>query len=901
MSLSPHAAARLEPSGFAAEAEALVAQMTREEQAGLLSGSAFWLTKDVPRLGLEKCMLCDGPHGLRKQENDGDHMGTGGSRPSSCFPAGGTLAAAWDATLANAMGGALGRECAAEGVSVVLGPAINMKRHPLCGRNFEYYSEDPHLAGELAAAFIDGVQACGIGTSVKHYAANNQEFRRMRVDTCVDERTLREIYLPAFEAAVTRAQPWTVMAAYNRLNGHYATESSWLLQRVLRDEWRFRGLVVSDWMAVNDRVAGLRAGMDLEMPSSGGFNDQKVIGAVANGTLDAAALEVSAVRVAALLLAARRSKQQQQEEEHAAILAANHAFARRAALESAVLLKNDDATLPLPLPSASAASAAGGASAAGASDGGGGRTVAVIGSFATHPRYQGAGSSRINPHRLDIPLDAIRHRAAAAAAPIEVSYAAAYDHARCLDDPRAIEAAVAVARRAASVVCLVGLPSAYETEACDRDHMRLPRQMNELVAALARAVVAPARLVVVLHGGAPVELPWADSVPCILHMGLGGQAMGSALASLLFGDQSPSGKLPETWPLHVDDCASHANFATHPRQVVYREALNVGYRQFSTHRQPVRFAFGHGLTYSSFRYANLRLSATTIDAKASVEVAVDVTNTGATSAREIVQLYVRDVACSVHRPDRELRAFAKTSPLPPGRLETLRFTLPPRAFAYYDVERAEWYVEPGAFEILLGASVDDIRLVETLTVRGEVDPSRSRPDARLHYLTLDDAGLATLGLRVPPADARVPYSANSTIAEIMEMNCLVHGLYQNVLRLVGQIARHTNLAEAAAGGMGDVETLVRMIEVGTGMMNLRGFHLMSGGAFSPRLLETIVHVLNGKLCSAIGRLCCGEAGHTAEGSEAALRRDEPSPSMQQELKSPTRTYTPTDTATAPLL
>jgi beta-glucosidase len=738
------------PSDFEAEARTLVSQLTLDEKASLCSGSSFWNTQPIERVGLPKVAVSDGPHGLRRQLDGQDHLGLGGAVPATCFPAGVNIASSWDVALCREMAEALAAECKLHGVSVVLGPAMNMKRNPLCGRSFEYYSEDPYLAGELAATFVQGVQSQGVGTSVKHFAANSQETSRMRVDTLVDERTLREIYLPAFERAVTIAQPWTVMSAYNRLNGTYCSEHPWLLGTVLRGDWGFRGLVVSDWGGTNDRVGGVKFGEDLEMPSSGGVNDRRVVAAVESGALDVRDLDRAVTRVVSLVLASHRTiaahaaTRAGGPEDGPALLKANHAFALRAATETFVLLKNDGAVLPF---------------AVGATT-----KLAVVGSFAVTPRFQGAGSSRINAHQIDEPLAAIRAHVGGAT---EVVYAAGYDDV-CTDDEAAVAEAVGVARSADAVVIFAGLPSAREAEGVDREHMRIPEQMNRLIAAVGG--VNP-RTAVVLMCGAPVELPTHPTVPAILYAGLGGQAVGGALAQVLFGGVSPSGKLAETWASRLEDIPSLSNFGKHPRQVVYREALNVGYRYFCAPDAPkVEFAFGHGLSYTRFGYTNLSLSSDRLDLtrraaghEPTLTATVDVTNLGAVGAAEVVQLYVRDVVSTVHRPDRELKGFAKIF-LAPGQSETVSFTLGERAFAFYDTAAADWYAEPGAFELLVAASAEDIRLTATVDVinkdRGDavggsgVVPSSCR--------ILDDERLARLGLTVPPPDELLPIDRNTT-------------------------------------------------------------------------------------------------------------------------------------------
>ena len=490
----------------------ILAQMTLEEKASLCDGADYWHLKAIERLGLDPIMVCDGPHGLRKQdaEHKNGSIGLGNSVPATCFPPACTTACSWDPDLLREMGRALGERCLAEDVSVLLGPGTNMKRSPLCGRNFEYFSEDPVLAGELATGWIEGVQEMGVGASLKHFAANSQETRRMTVSSVVDERALREIYLTAFEKAVKRARPWTVMNAYNRLNGTYCSENAWLQTQVLRKEWGFDGVVVSDWGAVNDRVAGLKAGNDLEMPSSAGIGTRKIVEAVRAGTLDEAVLDARADRIVDLILRAKQNKKQVTVDEQA-----QHALARRIAAQSMVLLKNDDGVLPLRR----------------------GQKLAVIGEMAHHPRYQGAGSSLIQPTKIDNALESLRREG------FEVIYARGYHGGDQQIDPTLLDEAVAAAARADVAIVFVGLTDDFESEGFDRAHMNMPRPHNALVRAVAEA---NPNTVAVLAGGAPVSIPWLDNVKGLLNSYLGGQAGGAAVADLLTGRVNPSGKLAET-------------------------------------------------------------------------------------------------------------------------------------------------------------------------------------------------------------------------------------------------------------------------------------------------------------------------------------------------------------------
>jgi beta-glucosidase len=671
--------------------EQWLSQLTLEEKAGLCSGLNFWQTKAVERLGIPSLMMTDGPHGLRKQQGSSDHLGLYDSVPATCFPTAAGLAATWNRDLLGQVGEALGRECRKEGVSVLLGPGNNIKRSPLCGRNFEYFSEDPYLAGEMAAAIIQGVQSQGVGTSLKHYAVNNQEHRRMSVDAVVDERTLREIYLTGFEIAVKKAQPWSVMCSYNKINGTYGSEHEQLLTNILREEWGFAGFVVSDWGAVNERVDGLAAGLDLEMPSSRGANDRKIVEAVKSGRLSEEVLDRAVRRMLEFVLKALENR----GKEVVCDLDEHHRLARRAARETMVLLKNEGGPLPL--------------SKSG--------TIAVLGQFAVEPRFQGGGSSHVNPHKVDIPLDEIRSLAHGSA---DVLYAQGYRlETDDVDESLLLEAAE-TARKADVAVLFVGLPERYESEGFDRTRMAIPESHRLLIERVAD--VQP-NTVVVLMNGSPVEMPWIGRAKAVLEAYLGGQAVGGAVADLLFGVESPSGKLAETFPVKLSDNPSYLFFPGEGDRVEYREGLFVGYRYYDTKGVEPLFPFGHGLSYTRFEYDNLAVDKPRLRDDETVEVRLTVRNIGEFAGKETVQLYVRDVAASVVRPDKELKAFAKVE-LAPGEAKTVTFTLDKRAFAYWHAGLHDWYAESGEFELLVGSSSRDIRLRTTVEVESSVRPPR---------------------------------------------------------------------------------------------------------------------------------------------------------------------------------
>ncbi|WP_019912550.1 glycoside hydrolase family 3 C-terminal domain-containing protein [Paenibacillus sp. HW567] len=666
----------------------LISQMTLEEKAGLCSGLDFWHTKGIERLGIPSLMVTDGPHGLRKQAESADHLGLHNSVPATCFPSAAGLASTWNRELIGRVGEALGRECQAENVSILLGPGANIKRSPLNGRNFEYFSEDPYLSSEMAANHIKGVQSQGVGTSLKHFAANNQEHRRMSTDAVIDERTLREIYLASFEGAVKMSQPWSVMCSYNRVNGEYASESETLLTRILRDEWGFEGFVVSDWGAVNERVKALQAGLELEMPSSGGIGDAKIVAAVNSGELSMETLDLAVERVLSYVF-----KSVEHRREQAAVdLEQHHRLAREVARESMVLLKNEDHILPL--------------AKAG--------TLAVIGEFAKKPRYQGGGSSHVNPTKLD---DAFAELQAVAGDAASFLYAQGYE----LDSDGINEALLQEARETAAkadaAILFLGLPDRYESEGYDRSHLSLPESHIALIGAVAEV---QEKVIVVLSNGSPVIMPWIGKTQAILEGYLGGQAFGGAVADLLFGEVSPSGKLAETFPVKLSDNPSFLNFPGEGDKVEYKEGLFVGYRYYDKKEIEPLFPFGFGLSYTEFEYSGLKLDTTSINDSESVNVSVTVKNTGSRTGREIVQLYVSDVESSVIRPLQELKGFQKVE-LQPGEAREVSFTLDKRSFAYYNVELGDWHVESGGFQLSVGSSSRDIRLSASLEVSSSTE------------------------------------------------------------------------------------------------------------------------------------------------------------------------------------
>ena len=689
-----------------------LSELTLEEKASLCLGSDFWHTAPVERLGVPRIMVSDGPHGLRAQLEEADHVGIGGSAPATCFPTASALGSSWNPDLFRTVGEALGRESRKLGVSVVLGPGINMKRSPLCGRNFEYVSEDPWLAGELAIAMVHGTQSQGIGTSLKHYAANNQEDDRLRVSAEVDERTLREIYLPAFERVVKLAQPWTVMCAYNRVNGIYCSEHHWLLTEVLREEWGFEGLVVSDWGAVHDRAAALRGGLDLEMPPNLGVSDAAIVAAVRDGSLYESILDESVSRVLHLV---DRSQPALSEgatfdpDDH-------HALARRAAQESAVLLKNDGNVLPLdPEP---------------------GSTVAVIGEFARTPRFQGAGSSQVNPTKLDVALEELQSALAGRA---DVQFAAGFGIGTTDNDEQLLQEAVALASGADHAMVFLGLPGDDESEGFDRTHIDLP--VNQLVLLHALAEVHDRLIVVLANGGVVRVSTWDDKVAAILECWLSGQAAGGAAVDLLLGVANPSGKLAETIPVRLQDNSSYLNFPGEEGVVRYGEGIFIGYRAYDKLVQQVSYPFGFGLSYTNFRVDDVNVSVAGLvgDSDLAVTVTASVTNTGQLAGAEVVQVYVGDVVASVSRPLRELKGFVKVH-LRPGETQQVSCQLDERAFAFWSQRFRQWVVESGEFTIAVGTSSRDLVATETITLDAPRLSLPLGPDSTLHEWLEDERG-----------------------------------------------------------------------------------------------------------------------------------------------------------------
>ena len=774
----------------------VVASLDLPTRVRLLSGRTFWALEPLPDHGIEGIVVADGPHGLRCQVRAADHLGTSPAQPATCFPTAATLGSSWDVDLLDEVGAAIGDEARSLGVSVVLGPGLNLKRHPAGGRSFEYLSEDPLLSGRLAAAMVRGMQGRGVGASIKHFAVNNQESHRLVVDALVDERTLRELYLTGFEIAVRESAPWTVMCAYNLVNGTYASEHHELLTTILREEWGFEGLVVSDWGAVNDRAAGIAAGLDLEMPGSQGAFDAEVLAAVAAGELDAAAVDACATRVVELL---RRGHQD--EPRPVADHDGHHRLARRAAAAGSVLLTNDG-VLPL------------------ATTG----TIALVGGFATEPRYQGAGSSQVTPTRLDDVATELRARVGEEAT---VLHATGYDARSGETDDALLAAALEVARRADVVVCCAGLPAAWESEGFDRTTLDLPAGQVRLIEALATTGTP---VVVVLSNGGVVHLPWVDRVAAVLESWLGGQAGAGGIVDVLFGDAEPGGRLAESVPHHVAQLPADRNFPGLARQVQYREGLNVGYRFFDTAGVPAHFAFGHGLSYTSFEWDQIGCTGDGTD----LTVRVRVTNSGDRPGSDVVQLYVRDVESSVVRPDKELKGFAKVH-LEPGESAEVTIGLDRRAFAVWDVTAHDWLVESGTFELVVARSSADP--VQVLTVQIDSDDELGPSVTPANLVATDAEFAAMLGRPVPAPTPVRPFNRNSTLEDLEATR---------LGRMLSTVVLREAVKRAAEEFPDPDDATVAMIRSAVREGPARGLVLMGGGVIDFEQLDTVMAALDGR-------------------------------------------------------
>ena len=776
----------------------------------MLSGASEWDSRGNERAGIPSFVMSDGPHGVRRQLGAGDHLGLGQSKPATCFPTAGTVANSWDPALAEEMGEALGKEAHDLDVNVLLGPGLNIKRNPLCGRNFEYYSEDPQVAGHMAAGLVKGIQSNGISACPKHFAVNSQELRRQASNSVIDERTMREIYLTAFEITVREAHPWTIMTSYNEVNGVYAHENKHLLQEILRDEWGFDGMVVSDWGGSNSAVDAVKAGGSLEMPSPGFTSVRELVGAVQAGTLAEADLNARAAEVAKIARLTKTEGVGRDDLLKDDIAAAHHAVARHVAENSSVLLKNVDGTLPLPA----------------------GVNVAVVGDMAKVARFQGSGSSKVNATREENLLDELTRTEGVNVA----GYAQGYDRQGARNQGL-IDEAVALAGKADVVVAVVGLDERSESEGLDRSTMAIPQVQNDMVDAL---VATGKPVVIVLIAGSPVELPWYDGVSAILYIGLSGQAGASATANALTGKVNPSGHLAETWPIQYADAPNSGWYPAIGRDAIYREGPFVGYRYYTTAGVPVRFPFGYGLSYSSFSYADLKVD----DNGVEFTVANDSDVPGAT----VAQLYVRGPQGGVLRPDRELKGFAKVQ-LDAHESKTVRIEFDRYTFRHFDTESNAWHVESGEWTLMVGANVEDILLTATHEVKGDVDPKPADP-ALGSYLTgkvkevTDGEMTALFGHWVVAPGKPVTFGANDPISSWVDSKGFV-------ARTVAKVLTNREKSVREKTGQPDLNTLFIL------NMPPRAMSKMTQGMIDSAMVQAIVKIANRHTFRGIGSFIAG--------------------------------------------
>ncbi|MBD8951233.1 MAG: glycosyl hydrolase [Subdoligranulum sp.] len=772
--------------------ELLLKELTLEEKSALLSGAETFKTRGMPKHGIPQIWLSDGPHGLRKQAGESDHLGLNPSVPATCFPTASAIANSWDAALGEEIGAALGEEAAAQEVSVVLGPGLNMKRNPLCGRSFEYFSEDPYLAGKLAAGYIRGIQSKGVAACPKHFAVNSQETRRMASDSIVDERTLREIYLTGFEIAVKEGHPRSIMSSYNLVNGTYANENKHLLMEILRGEWGFDGAVITDWGGSNDHALGVKNGSTLEMPAPGGDSVRELLAAVESGKISESDIDARLSELLPLVFDTKAALDAAPREFDAA---AHHALARRAAEESLVLLKNEGALLPLAA----------------------GSKVAVIGDFAKNPRYQGAGSSMVNSTQVDVLLDKLIDSELNV-----IGYQQGFDrHGK--PDAALQKSACELAAQADTVILCMGLDEIAESEGLDRSNLRLAQNQVDLLQAV--AAVNP-KIVVVLYSGSVVETPWLDNCQALLYAALGGQAGAGAVADALTGKVNPCGKLAETWPLAYADVPSAADFATRRKTVEYREGLYIGYRYFTTAQKAVRFPFGYGMSYTTFVYSDM-----VADEQG---VSLTVTNTGSVAGTEIVQLYIAKKNSELFRPAKELKGFARVT-LAPGEKQRITIMLDDKAFRFWNVKANRWEIEGGEYELLVGASVEDIRLCGKISVHGTatVHPYEDR-DLDCYYkgdvLHVSDADFEKL-LGHPIPNGKTKIDRNLTLGELNHARSPLGWLIWAVLTAL--------LNASYKRGKPDLNILFQY------NMPLRALAKMTNGAISMGMVDGIVMELQG--------------------------------------------------------
>ena len=776
----------------------LISKLTLEEKAALLQGATTWTTKSVDRLNIPSVFLSDGPVGLRKQAGAADHLGLNASVPATCFPTAATMANSWDIELAEQLGAALGREAAANDVQVVLGPGLNIKRSPLCGRNFEYFSEDPHLSGEMAAAYVRGIQSQGVAACPKHFAVNSQELRRMSMDSVLDERTLREIYLAGFEKAICEGGAKTLMTSYNMVNGSYANENTHLLSDILRGEWKFGGLVMTDWGGDNDHTEGVRAGSNLVMPAPGADCAIALVEDVRSGRISESVLDerlAESLSVIFELKEAAKSAPSDFDKD------AHHAIARKCAEGSIVLLDNDG-ILPLDK----------------------GARVAIIGDFAKLPRYQGAGSSQVNATRLDNLYDLLSERLTV------TGYAKGYDRKSPAPDAKLIAEAISVANNADTVLLCVGLEEILESEGVDRSHMNLSESQTALINAVCGANT---NVILLLFGGSPFVMPARELYRAAIHGYLGGQAGAAAMADAIVGAINPSGKLNESWPNVLEDNPSYPYFPSSQRTSEYREGMYVGYRYYESAGVPVRYPFGYGLSYTTFEYSDIELFEN--------QVSFTLTNTGKLSGAEVSQIYLSCKSGRVYRPKKELRHFTKTY-LEAGESRRITITLKPRDFSYYNVTESGWDIEDAEYEILVGASVSDIRLSATIHVSGSnLTPTYPACYTNADIKNVSDADFERLlGRPIPNGTWSGLLTENDAICQLYYAKS---GLARLVYKLLTSLKN-----KSEAKGKPDLNILFIY------NMPFRAIAKMSGGMVSRKMVDDILLIVNGHFCRGFGRV-----------------------------------------------
>lgn len=797
--------------------KSILQKLTLEEKCALASGISFWDTTPIKRVDVPSVNMADGPHGLRKEIIESDVANVmQKSQEATCFPTAVTLASSWDRELVAEVANSIAEECIDQEVTTVLGPGVNIKRNPLCGRNFEYFSEDPFLAGELSASYVNAVQKKGIGTSLKHYAANSQEYRRLVTSSEVDERAFREIYLPAFEITVKKAQPYTIMCSYNPINGVHASDNKRLLTDILRDEWGFEGIVVSDWGAVNDRVKGIKAGMDIEMPTSNGVHDDDIALAVKNGELDEKDLDIVVERVLKYVFKCAQNREKNKGDK--CDYSANHEVAKKAATEGAVLLKNASGILPVNEES----------------------KIAVVGSMAKVMRYQGSGSSRINPQNLVSFTDYLT------SINKEYDYAQGYIPEGDGYNKKLVAEAVKKAKGKDYVFAFIGLTDEYESEGFDRTHLDLPLGHNNLIDEL---VEANENVIVVLSCGSPVKMPWLDKVKAVLNLYLSGEAGGEACYDLLYGKVSPSGKLAETFPLNLADNPAYLYYQMGPQTVEYRESIFVGYRYFDTANKEVLFPFGYGLSYSKFTYSNLKLDKKELEENETLKVTFDVQNVGDYDAKEIAQVYVKDIESTIFKEEKALKGFEKVS-LKKGEKKTITVELDSRAFSFYNVNKNDWDIEKGEFEILVGASSRDIRLSDTVLVAGsEKDIPDYKETAPVYYNIGSASDISDKQFEVLLGR---PLTENRALKKgEIDFNSTLDDVRVTALGRLVRWAAYT--FSTVVLPKGSPFFLKKMVRNSVLVIPIRNMYAMTNGMVPRETVEGLVMAFNGKTFKGLGR------------------------------------------------